>query len=100
MNLELASVKSPVPVVKLTVAKQTSHANAKSSANVHLEHVNANFLVYEDFVASLKLNFVVIYLIWCICFYSITIKNVNINIHITCLNINNLFKICEEDGLG
>ncbi len=41
MNLELASVKSPVPVVKLKDAKETS-------ANVHLEHVNANFLIYED----------------------------------------------------
>ncbi len=57
MNLEPASVKSPVPVVKLKDVKQTSHANAKSSANVHLEHANANVLVYEDYSF---LNFVVI----------------------------------------
>ncbi len=59
MNLEPASVKSPVPVVKLKDVKQTSHVNAKSSANVHLEHANANVLVYEDYSF---LNFVVLFI--------------------------------------
>ncbi len=59
MNLELASVKSPVPVVKLKDAKQTSHVNAKSSANVHLEHVNANVLVYELLQQQLELHCVI-----------------------------------------
>ncbi len=84
MNLEPASVKSPVPVVKLTDAKQTSHVNAKSYANVHLEHANANLLVDDDH--NFKLNFLCCYLFnisLCICNVSTFSFNHNNTSHLT-----------------